>query len=258
MITENVVIAEPKIRRYWRQWRLLTVIQLLEMRPYALVTLIFSLVMPLAMVFGLGSMGSGQSAAGLTYIVSGSLVFSLVTLGIVSLSQEMATMKTMGVFLYYASLPISKTSLLLAVLLTRLLFQLPGMLVILIASNWMYHLHFQFSPFILLVIILAVLSLSGVGGALGLALPVQVVPIVASVVLFGVLFAAPVLIPLERLPIFLQWLGWLLPPTYAADALRRSLFGISDARFWLDLTVLAFYAIVSSWLVIRHIRWQLS
>jgi hypothetical protein len=41
---------------------------------------------------------------------------------------------------------------------------------------------------------------------------VQLVNLIAQVAGFVVLFAAPVLIPIERLPLPLQVLGWLMPP----------------------------------------------
>lgn len=62
--------------------------------------------------------------------------------------------------------------------------------------------------------------------------------LVSNLVLFAVLLAAPVMIPVSSLPLPLQALGYLMPPTYAADALRRALTGQIDARFYADIGVL--------------------
>lgn len=243
--------------KYWHEFRLLLFIQLLEMRTLWVVTLIFSSVIPFVMVFGLGAMGSGQSTGGLVYIVTGSTIVTLVTLGVVSLSQEMSSMKLQGIFLYYASLPISKGSLLAAVLIARLIMQLPGVAIIIIGGNFIYHLHLQANPLTFLVLLLSLLSLSGVGGAMGLALPSQIVPILASVTLFGILFAAPVLIPFTRFPLFLGWIGLLLPPTYAADALRGTLAGANTFPLPLDIGMLLLSTLLSFWLIVRGVKWKL-
>lgn len=241
----------------WQEFRLLFLIQILEMRVFWVVTVLFSLIVPVVMVLGLGSMGSGQNHAGLLYIVTGSTVVSLVTLGIVSLSQEMAQMKIQGQFLYYASLPISKMSLLAAVLISRLLIQFPGILVILLGGNFLYHLGFHIDVLVFVIIFLALFSLSGVGGVIGLALDPQIVPTLASIALFGVLFGSPVLIPLHTFPSFLQWICLLLPPTYVADALRGSLTGTNELPMWLDLSMLLLCSIISCIVIIRGVRWQL-
>ncbi|GCE14623.1 ABC transporter permease [Tengunoibacter tsumagoiensis] len=245
------------ITRYWKEFSLLFLIQMLEMRVFWIVTVLFSLIVPIVMVLGLGSMGSGQNHSGLLYIVTGSTVVSLVTLGIVSLSQEMAQMKIQGQFLYYASLPISKMSLLIAVLISRLLIQLPGILVILFGGNFLYHLGFNTSIWTFIIIFLALFSLSGVGGVIGLALDPQIVPTLASIVLFGVLFGSPVLIPLHNFPVALRWIGLLLPPTYVADALRGSLSGSNEIPMPLDIGVLIICTIVSFVVIVRGVRWQL-
>jgi ABC-2 type transport system permease protein len=244
--------------KYWREFRLLFMIQILEMRNLWVVTLIFSSVIPFIMVFGLGSIGSGQNTEGLIYIVSGSTVVMLVTLGVVGLSQEMATMKLQGIFLYYASLPISKESLLVAVLMARLITQIPGVIIILVGGSLIYHLPLQTNPLIIPILLLSLLSLSGIGGAMGLALPPQIVPILASVTLFGILFGAPVLIPLAHFPVFLRWIGLLLPPTYAADALRGTFTNSNVFPLPVDIGVLVASTIASFWLIARGVKWKLQ
>src|SRR5947209_3410120 len=124
--------------RYWKEFRLLFIVQMLEQRAWWVLMLVFTTMFPLLMVFGLGSIGSGQTRAGLLYVITGSTVVSLVTVGITIVSQDLSSMKDQGVFLYYASLPISKASLLLAVMASRLLFQLPGIVIALVGGSLLY------------------------------------------------------------------------------------------------------------------------
>jgi ABC-2 type transport system permease protein len=244
--------------RYWLEFRLLFAIQMLEERVTWPLMLFITTLFPLLMVFGLGSIGSGQTRAGLLYIITGSTVVSLVTVGITMVSQQLSFMKEQGVFLYYASLPIAKGSLLLAVMASRLLLQLPGIVAALVGGSLLYGFRFVPTPLLLLILPLTALALSGLGAALGLLLPgPQLVGLVSQVAIILVLFGAPVLIPIEHLPLPLQALGLLLPPTYAADALRRAIAGLVDARLGLDLAVLSLFAALSLGAVTRGLRWRL-
>ncbi len=244
--------------RYWLEVRLLLVVQLLEERGFLAGTVFFTTFFPLIMVFGLGVIGSGQTSEGLAYVITGSTVASLTFVGITMVSQSLGWMKERGDFLYYASLPISKASLLMAVMLSKLLLQLPGIVVALIGGSLIYGLHFQLNPMLLLILPLTALALSGLGAALGLLSPsFQLVNVLSQIAGIVVLFVAPVMIPIDHLPVVLQWFGLLLPPTYAADALRRAVAGINDARLALDLAVLCLAAFGSLYGISRGLRWRL-
>jgi ABC-2 type transport system permease protein len=72
------------------------------------------------------------------------------------------------------------------------------------------------------------------------------------------MFASPVLIPAEKLPMPLQWLAYLLPSTYAADGFRRALFGTPDMQLLIDVAVLTACALVSLVGVARGLPWRLD
>ncbi len=100
------------------------------MRDIWYIFVIFSLLMPLSMVFGFARMGGGlNDRAGLLYIITGSAIFAVANEGISMLAGRVGEMKRDGLLLYYATLPISKTAFILAILLSRLVLTIPGMLV---------------------------------------------------------------------------------------------------------------------------------
>jgi ABC-2 type transport system permease protein len=94
-----------------------------------------------------------------------------------------------------------------------------------------------------LVVLVALLD-GLVGTALGLFVSafaqtefqaVQFMP----VVLLPQLIICGLLIPTDELPTVLEWLSWLLPLTYAIDAMQRVAENPTpDARFWVDVAVL--------------------
>lgn len=247
-----------RLARFWLEFRSLFLLQLLEQRGWLLFTVITSTLWPFLLVFGLGRMGAGQTAEGMAYVITGSAVVTLTTTGINVVAQNLGAAKDRGDFLFLAALPVSKVSYLLALLISKLLLQLPGILVALVAGSWLYHFPLAPNPLLLAIIVLAALSLSGVGAALGLLSPdFQLTQVVGNLVMFLVMFASPVFITPEQLPPPLRLVGLLLPPTYAADALRRVATGVTDLQLGLDVAVLLLWAVASLGLVARGLRWRL-
>ena len=247
------------MRRAWTELRFLFVAQLLEERSWWFGTMVISMLFPLALVFGMGLVGGARTPEELAYVVSGSVVVSLTTMGVTVLAQGLAGARERGELLYYASLPISKASFMVAFVAAKLLMQSPGVLVALVGGSLIHGLPLTLHPAVLLVIPLAALSLSGVGAALGLLSPnYQATNALSQLVLFVVLFASPVMIPAELLPVPLQWLGSVLPSTHAADALRRGMAGVVDDALLLNLGVLTAFAAASLVGVARGLPWRLG
>ena len=66
----------------------------------------------------------------------------------------------------------------------------------------------------------------------------------------------PALIPADRLPDWLVWLGFLSPATYAASALRQALLGPLTNRLLLDVAALLLFIFLSFWMVNRRMDWR--
>ena len=233
--------------------------QMLEVRATWPFFVTFSLLMPLAMVFGFARMGSGLTdRASLLYIVSGAAVFAVATEGLVAMAQRVGYMKREGMMVYYASLPISKVAFIIAVICSRLLVTLPGMLAPIVVAPLLYRgLELRFSPWVLLLLPLTALSLSALGMALGSLIDnFELITVVTNVLLFLLLLATPVFIPAAALPLPLRVLGYLLPPSYAADALRHALGGTIGRAFFVDLAVLALMTVASFGILSRWLRWR--
>jgi len=218
----------------------------------------FSFLMPLAMVFGLARIGRGLTdAESLVYIVSGSAVFAVTTEGLLMIAQRIGLMRDNGSLIYYASLPISKIAFIVSIMSARLGLILPGLVTPIVAGRLLYDAPLALSPWVLLLLPLTSASLSGVGLAVGLSIrSLDMIILVSNLVLFVVLLAAPVMIPASSLPLPLQALGYLMPPTYAADALRRALTGQIDARFYLDIGVLVAVTACSLQWISSRLSWR--
>lgn len=233
--------------------------QILEVRNTWYIYLIFSVVLPISMVFGFTRLG-GQitDESGLLYIISGSAIFAVASDGLYTLALRIGSMKQQGTLLYYASLPISKAAFVIAIVLSRLTVVMPAMLMPIIFGAWYYHLDIHFNLWILILLPLTGLSLSVIGMAVGALIDnLEMVQILVNVLLFVIVMAAPVFTPIEALPVPLQILGYFLPPTYAATALRGALTGTFDGTFYANVAILLLLTSISFLLTNRGLRWQL-
>ncbi|MEO3876741.1 ABC transporter ATP-binding protein/permease [Nonomuraea sp. B12E4] len=233
--------------------------QMLGARTTWVWNVLFGVLMPLAMVFGMTKIGTGLTdRASMLYIISGATVFALTTENVSNLAQRVGMLKAEGTIMYYASLPISKVSFISALMLSRLLLITPGLLTPMVAGALLYDLELAPSPLLLLVLPLSALSLASLGMMIGsLFARVDIIAIVTNILVFALLLIAPVMIPAAALPAPLQVLGWALPPTYAADAVRRSMNGDVGTALTVDLVVLGGMALLGLIVSARWLRWRL-
>jgi ABC-2 type transport system permease protein len=247
------------VRKFLVDLKYLFLEQMLEIRATWYWLLIFSLVLPLAMVFGFARIGGmTPDRARLLYVISGSAIFAATNDGLYGLAVRIGSMKQSGQLIYYMSLPISKVAFVIAVVLARLILTMPGMVAPILFGAWLYGIHFDLNLWIVAVLPLTALTMSAVGMALGsLIEELELVQIIVNLLLFVLVTMAPVFTPIEALPVPLQILGYCLPPTYAADAMRHILNGEINAAFYADLVILAGMAGISFIILSRWLRWRL-
>jgi ABC-2 type transport system permease protein len=234
--------------------------QLLEARSMWLWTVLFSVLMPLTMVFGIARVGSGLTDANShLYIVSGAAVLAVATESILTLAQRIGSLKREGTIVHYLSLPIAAGSYTLAVVSARLLLTLPAVVVPILGGRFLYGLDIRPNLAVLVVSALMGVALSGIGLALGTLLrSLELIVMTTNLTVYVLLMVSPVFIPAQALPAPLRLLGYLLPPSYAAEALRSAMKGEFTLRFFVDIAVLSAMAIFSVAVSTRYFRRGLS
>ncbi|MGW6295328.1 ABC transporter ATP-binding protein/permease [Streptomyces sp. NPDC055058] len=247
-----------RVRRMGVDLKYLWLEQMLEVRTTWSWVLMFGLLMPAAMVFGLTRIGNGLSdEQSLLFIVSGAAIFSVANEGIGTLAQRIGVLRQDGMMVYYASLPISRISFLAAMVFSRLLLILPGLITPMITAKLMYDTDFVISPALLIVLPLSCMALSAIGLAIGtLVRSMDLLLVIVNLMIFVLLLVAPVLIPIESLPVPLQVFGYLLPPTYAAESLRLALMGDFGTTFLLNIAALSAMTAVGLAGANRWLRWR--
>ncbi|MGW9591975.1 ABC transporter ATP-binding protein/permease [Streptomyces chartreusis] len=224
------------------------------------VHMVFGIFMPLTMVFGFSRIGSGLTdQSSLLYIASGSGVFSIAALGTTAIAQRIGAIKAEGSMMYYASLPISKVAFVTAFVAARLLLIAPGLVTSLLAVEALYDIKLTLSPTLLFVYPLTALPLAALGLVIGSLIDkIELISIVTYMLNFLLLLGAPLLIPLESLPVALRVISYVMPTSYGADAIRHSVTGDIDGTFALDVAVLAVASVASLWIADRALRWRAS
>lgn len=246
-------ISTELLQQFWVLFRLQLARVRLAWRPYMMV----STVMPLGIVLLIYLIGRGTSLSDAgAQVVAGNVVLSLTITCVSMLAQRVAWMKRARAFDYYATLPVNLVLLLLAVPLSFLVFALPGMAIVLTAGALLFHVSVHPNPEFLLFIPFAAAALSGIGAYLGvIARDDQLAAVYGNLVMMLILFLGT--IPPERLPYGIQIARWLVPSTFAVEALRESFRGpISAAHLIVFPLALTGFAAVSLTAAARRLAWR--
>jgi ABC-2 type transport system permease protein len=232
-----------------RKFLVLLWIQLTRLRTSWRPYLVVSSLMPLGIALLLRAvMDDSQIREFGEEIVAGCAVLAIAMTAIVMLAQRMAWLKEHGVLELYSTLPVSRTSVIAAVLASFAVFSLPGTVVVVVAGAAMFGLAFAAVWPAILVWVFASFALAGIGVAIGLAAPdEQLAGMYSNLAMMAVLFLG--IVPHERLPGWLIPLRTVLPSTYAVDALRPGLAGTSSVSIAPRLVVLAVIGTLSFWAV---------
>lgn len=218
-----------------------------------------STITPILGIIALGSFATASGQESLAYIFTGNIVMSLMFGNLDKIASRFSYMRFAGTLDYYATLPIRKLVLIMAIVLAFFLLSCPSLLVVLGFGAFFLKVNLIVNPLILLVIPLCVLPLAGVGALIGTnARTPEQSGSFSLLVTMVMLFIGPVLIPETRLPDFLVAVGHFSPATYAASALRQTLLTPITGEIWVDLGVLLGFALLSFWFTLVKLDWRYS
>jgi ABC-2 type transport system permease protein len=242
---------------FWVQLLDLFLIELTNWRWSWRSMIILGMVAPLGAILGLGIFAREAGATTLAYILTGNVVLALMFENQDKVQSHFAFMRFQGTLDYFATLPIHKYALILAIVFAFLLLSLPSLVVTVLAGSLVLHLPLTPSPLILLVIPLCAIPMAGIGALIGASARTPQeggsLSLLVTLVMLGL---GPVLIPPERLPDLMLMLGRFSPATYAASALRQSLLGPLTNHILVDLAALMGFTVLIFWLVGRKMDWR--
>lgn len=240
-------------------WSILFVMELKAWRRNWGWSVGLSALYPLSLLWFLRLSGAVTSPERATQAMAGSLVFAVVLNAIVGLGQELSAFRDSGSLDFYATLPIPRASLILAILARTMVLTLPSVLVVASIGSWWLGTGLSVSTALAFPILLVTaLALSSLGALIGFQSPsARAANFITQAAYTIVVFVSPAMLPLETLPSALQVAAVCLPTTYAARALGSLLSPNPD--FYLigkEVAVLGLFAAVSLGLISRHLTWR--
>jgi ABC-2 type transport system permease protein len=216
-----------------------------------------SLITPILSTIALGNFAFGSSVETQAYILTGNLLMALMFGNLNHVATRFTYMRFAGTLDYYATLPIYRSALIMATVLSFFVLSLPSLIATLAFGALFLKLPLIFNPLILLVIPLSVLPLAGLGALIGTnARTPEAGSSVSLLMTMVMLFLGPVLIPADRLPKLLLAIGHLNPATYAASALRQTLLKPTTGAIVGDLVALAGFSLLTFYWVGRRLDWR--
>ncbi len=249
------VLSKPKIVDAYR--RLLPV-TLADMRSIGPFYAFFSILLPAGILFFVSTTGTQTSPAALRYLAGGVFAASVCMGPAIMLCARLGLAREHNEFDYWASLPIPKVSLVLALCTAHLLFSLPGVLAMGVLAVSFLGVGPGGVLAALALAPLAALAMAGIGAFLGSRAPTAIVGnLIGNLLLAVVLFLSPLMSRLDAYPAFLRPVAYAVPATYVADAFRHVLGGEPTLLpFGADLAVLVGLAVVLLTLTHRLLDWR--
>lgn len=212
---------------------------------------------PVLSILGLGVFARDSGPLALAYVLTGNLVVSIMFGNMHSIAHHIIFLRFQGTLEYLATLPIRRSMLVVAILCAFMALSAPSLVTTLVLGIWFLRVPVHPHPLLLLVIPLCALPLSGIGALVGASVRTPEhsgsIMLIFTLLLTGL---GPVVVPPDRLPALLTFIGRFNPATYAASAMRQVLLGPVTPRLWVDLGVLAAVGVVMFTIVSKKLDWR--
>lgn len=220
--------------------------------------LFFSLLFPIGILWILFLMYRGTHVPShvLSFYVSGSFVTSIVFSSVSYVISRVGWARQQHQLDFWAGLPVKKLSLVVALFAVGVLTAVPGIAGITVAAHYFFHLQIRLGMGAVFALFLGSLAMTAIGSLLGvLAKDGPTTTILNNAISMITMFACPVYYPIDLLPTPLQWLAKILPPTYVASAVRKSIDGGHGVQVS-QLLILCGYVVLALMLVQLKLDWR--
>ncbi|WP_139991155.1 ABC transporter permease [Paenibacillus paridis] len=243
--------------RLWTELSILFRIQFALIRDSWVIVLLLATMFPLTTILFMRFFVPDPAPEMMVQIIAGNMIFGVIIMGLNSIGQEISMQKHQGHFTFYASLPILKLNFVAANLLRGLMSTIPSFVLLGVIGYWIYGVNLQLSWALPFVMLLSLTSIVGLGVCIGFWSPnQQLTSMLAQLLMMVVTFLSPVMVEMNQLPKMLQWLSYLFPTTYAADALRTVLLHGWTNGVMLDCAMMLLYSCLTIFIVNRLVSWR--
>ena len=180
------------------------------------------------------------------FIMLTMLAISVLILGVLVPAAGIVREKEAGTFEQLMITPITGAELIAAKIVPMILLKLVGLTIGVAMSMWLFDVPLRGSLLLFYAIsVLMFLSSSGIGVLMGtIAQNMQQTLLLAFFILFPLAFLSGTMVPINNMPLFLQWLTYLSPLRYYVEAtLGIFLKGVGLEILWPQAVALTLYGL---------------
>ena len=228
----------------WRSYRAMLRFEITNLRLLLTITLVVQTLVGAGMGIMYGFFLGDLSPTSQTFLVSGIPTLALFPLGFVLVPSVIADHRFAETYDYIWSLPVPRLASAAATFTVFAGLSLPGVVVAVGLSCWVYGLTLTPSLMIVPAAALAAAMATSVGYALGHAVRnSRMINPLTNLLVFLVLMFSPIVVPIERFPAWFGAIHQMLPFWHMANVLRDGLTsGLVDQVAWS-------YAVLTAWLI---------
>ncbi|WP_340682644.1 ABC transporter permease [Amycolatopsis coloradensis] len=209
--------------------------------------LVMGIATPALIIFALSAISNDKGGSGAVYIAGGAITLTLMFQNTNRVAQNFAYMKAMGTLDLFRTMPVGLNALTYATVTAFFFLSLPGVVATVVVARLFLGVDLHLSLAAVPVLLLSSWALAGLGAAIGaLCRTPETSSSVSLAMSMALLFLGPVYVPADRLPEWLNVLGYASPSTYATSAIRASFFGYPAGSIWLDMAMLFVFGAVFS------------
>jgi ABC-2 type transport system permease protein len=215
----------------------------LSSKPWLTLLGAVQIMMTVGIVIGISFLFPDITPSIARYLITGTPTLILLTMGLVTVPQIVASGRLQGTYDFMLSLPVPRMVLLASDATIYFLLTLPGIILALIIGSAYHHFALQVSPLVVPAFILISMTGTFVGYAIALGAPrPQMAQVATQILVFAIMFFSPVIYPSSQLPVWLEAIHKVLPIQYMADLSRGTL---SSTNVNLGLA----FAVTGAWCV---------
>ena len=210
-LMHSVYIAENDLRQSFKSVR------------HVVWSLLFPVFMMFTFSFRYGAIGPDVQF--INFLIPG-IVGMTAMFGSINETMSIVWDKSLGVFDRILAAPVSSTSIIVGKTMAGAVMGVISSVVLLIIGNLLFGVSFPNIVLVLLVIVLASFSFTGIGTIIsGLASEPREAMMLSNLLRFPMMFLGGVFFPIESMPTPLPYVARALPLTYATEGLRAVMSG---------------------------------
>jgi len=205
---------------------------------------VWSLLFPIFMMFTFSFRygATGPDIQFINFLIPG-IVGMTAMFGSTNETMSIVWDKSLGVFDRILAAPVSSTSIIFGKTMAGAVMGVISAVVLLIIGNLFFGVSFANIGLVLLIIVLASFSFTGIGTIIsGLASEPREAMMLSNLLRFPMMFLGGVFFPVESMPTPLPYVARAMPLTYATEGLRAVMSG-NMAVILLDAVVLVAYTV---------------